>query len=297
MLREHCTARLWLPENLAVCYHMRRSRVHAGNVGQTLNIFGLGKGVFMRPADALRNVVYQSGRFVFNTMLNVVTYWKPNRYHMNVEGAEFIVRKQTSDWFVVQEVWKLKEYQGQPKGVIVDLGANIGSYAVFASKNADRVLAFEPVPSNYQLLCQNIELNKCNNIEAIQAGVAKDRGKRTIYIATVNVGSSSLYRASGTCFEADMITFADIFDNYGIDRINMLKIDIEGAEHELFSNVTIELLKKVDEIIMEVHSYTTGMREIKAIIGKLKEAGFRLTLPGKWLLRFAGFGVIKASRI
>lgn len=251
----------------------------------------------MNSADILRSLVYQSGRFVFNSILRVVTFRKPNRYRISVDGAEFIVRKQTSDWFVVQEVWKLKEYKERPKGVIVDLGANIGSYAVFASKNADRVLAFEPVPSNYNLLCQNIKLNKCINIEAIQAGIAKERGKRVIYIADVNVGSSSLYRPSGVSCEAEMITFADIFEKYDIDRINMLKIDIEGAEHELFSNVSIEQLKRVDKIVMEVHSYTTGKRDITAIIDKLKESGFQVTLPGKWLLQFAGFGVIKATRI
>jgi FkbM family methyltransferase len=192
-------------------------------------------------------------------------------------------------------VWRFKSYDEPPHGIVVDLGANIGGYSIFSAKSADRVLAFEPLQIHYDLLLKNIELNFCKNIDTFKYAIGKSRGKRLIYIADTNIGSSSFFRPTPNSVEVQTITISDIFVNSQLDRINMLKVDIEGAEHEVFKDIDVELLRKIDKIIMEVHNYGTKQEDVKAIISKLEQADFNVTVS-RWLFFLAGFGVIRAVR-
>ena len=69
--------------------------------------------------------------------------------------------------------------------VVVDIGANIGYYTLIAAKlvgNKGIVYAFEPEPSNYELLCQNIAINGYTNVVPIEKAVSKTSGKTKLYV-------------------------------------------------------------------------------------------------------------------
>ena len=73
------------------------------------------------------------------------------------------------------------------KTVIVDIGANIGVFSIYAATHAKNatVYAFEPVLANYELLIQNISKNDLNNrIRAFNLGCASESGKRNIYLSS-----------------------------------------------------------------------------------------------------------------
>ena len=122
----------------------------------------------------------------------------------------------------------------QPK-IIFDVGANIGQYAEMAHAacpNA-RIFSFEPVSSTYDLLSKNLASN--NQVECIQKGLFKESKKISIHIYPGNE-HSSLHDIKGVAYdvvkkeEIETITGDQFIAEKGIEKIDLLKLDVEGAE-------------------------------------------------------------------
>ena len=120
---------------------------------------------------------------------------KPALYPVVFEGEEFLVRKYMPDRAVLREVWEKRCYPAPQDGdIVMDIGANIGAYAVFASRAAKHVYAFEPEASNFEQLSQNIRHKK--NITALRLAVAGSAGTRMLGTPRMSRNRSSLYDQS-----------------------------------------------------------------------------------------------------
>ena len=124
-----------------------------------------------------------------------------------------------------------------PGMVFVDIGANIGTYSLYvAERCADhaRIVSFEPHPRTFAKLGFNIRANGYSSIEAINEGVGAERGQLSLYSSRgTNIGTASMLReAVGSEQQVD-ITVAPLGETLAsrnIDRVDLLKIDIEGFE-------------------------------------------------------------------
>lgn len=122
--------------------------------------------------------------------------------------------------------------------VFVDIGANIGAYALFVAGLADsaaRILAVEPQPTIFERLVYNIAQNPAAPIRAFPIALADRDGKITLFVDSYNRGESSvkiLGRATetGQSVEVPARTLLTLAEEEGLERIDILKIDIEGAE-------------------------------------------------------------------
>ena len=129
---------------------------------------------------------------------------------------------------------------------IVDIGANIGIFSIMMSKKLPdaEIHCYEPQMINYQNLKSNIELNGLGlGITANNLAVTKDGRDIVIYNDKNNTGRSSIYRKDRSCNNYNTIksvTLSSIIDSITSTResIDYLKIDIEGAEYELFEDRT-----------------------------------------------------------
>jgi len=143
---------------------------------------------------------------------------------------------------------KLKE-RGLPIRTVFDLGANIGEVAIsFARAHPDaRVYAFEPAPENLLRLDANIALQPktCRNLTVVREAVSDRRGEIEI---TVGAGGLNTVMTRGNrervAARADIHVQrvpTDTLDSYcarfGVERIDFLKVDIEGAEPLLSASV------------------------------------------------------------
>ena len=114
--------------------------------------------------------------------------------------VKFKVRVGTSDKIIIWDVWKNKDYTNHfdiaTKDIVIDIGAHIGAFSVYAAKKAikGKVYAFEAYRKNYDLLAQNIALNKLINVKLFNAAISDKVGTEKFFIEEKNVGGSSLYK-------------------------------------------------------------------------------------------------------
>lgn len=137
-------------------------------------------------------------------------------------------------YYDVPELKYIRDYL--PKGgVFVDIGANAGIYSVHAAKileDTGKVLAFEPNPFVLQRFKYNLSINGLiDRVIIEQLGVSDCKGEFELNLGANNLGQSSMVIKQG----GDVITIKcdlllTILNKHSIEKINGLKIDIEGAE-------------------------------------------------------------------
>jgi FkbM family methyltransferase len=175
--------------------------------------------------------------------------------------------------------------------VVVDIGANIGYYTLIAAKlvgNKGIVYAFEPEPSNYKRLCENIAINGYTNIVPVEKAVSKANGKTKLYVnaAMTHVSSFAkdnvlIHRKDFDCLEVETTTLDDFFERtVGNDRIDFMKIDVEGAEGLVVDGAERVLRNNSLKILMEF--MPDCLRNVGAdpleLLYKLRSYGFEIKL-------------------
>ncbi|KQT53646.1 FkbM family methyltransferase [Methylobacterium sp. Leaf456] len=120
--------------------------------------------------------------------------------------------------------------------VFLDVGANIGAYALFVAALTGpraRILAVEPQPDVFDRLTYNIAQNPFGTIKAIACAVADRAGELTLFIDPRNRGESSV-KIVGThksaAIRVPAVTLLSLCRSEGIERIDAIKLDVEGAE-------------------------------------------------------------------
>lgn len=183
------------------------------------------------------------------------TIFKPSEFIYTIDNNRLWVRKNTSDVFVLKEVFTSKVYGEKPRGIVVDIGANIGAFSVYSGGTSDRVFAFEPEPSNYCQLLKNVQLNNLSDKITVRNVAVGHENKRVyIYEGKFNKGASTIVHPfAGVGRPVEMRSFAGLMDDLGIDKIDLLKIDIEGGEYDLLYGLPRERFKNINNIILEFH--------------------------------------------
>lgn len=188
-------------------------------------------------------------------------------------SATFELRLGTSDISVFNAVFCWNEYAfdfASPPRVIVDAGAYIGlSAAYFAMRYPDAVvIALEPSAANFELLVRNT--SAFANVRPIRAALWPRSGSVAMIdpgcdawgLRVTQSGGESCGQPQGTGRgEAGAnpvgetitaVTVADVLEQYGLDRIDLLKMDIEGSEKEVFAAAD-GWIDRVDAICLELH--------------------------------------------
>lgn len=161
--------------------------------------------------------------------------------------------------------------------VVVDVGANIGAQTLLASSlagNRGRVIAIEPHPKTFQYLCENIALNRFQNIEPIN--VAVDEAEGTVVFSNQLLDTSN-HVVSTHGLPVPARTLDNILSSYAFDHLDFLKLDIEGYEIKALrgAQATLSLTRCVYFEHIPVHFRRYGVSE-SDIFGVLYKAGFQV---------------------
>jgi FkbM family methyltransferase len=196
-------------------------------------------------------------------------------------GLRQLVRAKTNDLAISRGVFVESCYlpptlEIAEDAVVIDVGAQIGCFSLFAALRATKgkVFAFEPEPSNWELLGENVRRNGLRNVELINAAVAGTAGKRTFHLApdAGGTGAHSLSPTGGSrSLEVDCVTLPDVCAKHGLETIDFLKLDCEGAEIEILENLDDAFLGRIRQIAMEVHDPAGAGPQLE----RLRRAGFQ----------------------
>jgi len=172
--------------------------------------------------------------------------------------------KLTNLLYYEPETFKFIMHQVKNSKTFVDVGANIGGYAIRAAKYC-KVYAIESLPRNYKILKINEKLNNVK-INSFNIAAGNKNGKVKLYYKIGDRGGPSIKREFNEFIEVEMKPLDEIINEESID---LIKIDVEGVE-DLVLEGARNLLNRTKMIIIEKNK-----ESFPNVYKILKEEGFR----------------------
>jgi len=209
------------------------------------------------------------------------------REHVILEtrnGIKLKIRVFSTDLIAFTHVWILQEYKKsgfeiKDADTILDIGAHIGLFALYASqfcKNG-KIYCFEPVNENFNLLTENLKLNNIRNVIANKLAVSSKSGNVTIYLNEDESGHS-MYLSGPKSVQVQSISLKDIIDSNNLEKSDFIKMDCEGEEYEIINSVPKEYFEKIKKICIEYHFADEKPSLIKDLMGQLKSFSYTATI-------------------
>ena len=131
----------------------------------------------------------------------------------------------------------------EPGMTVVDIGAHVGYYTLLAAQNtgpSGKVYAFEPESNNFALLEKNVELNNYGNIHTENKAISNSTGPRELFITNLDSGRHSMYKheiSQTNGLSIDTVTLDDFLEQISCSHVDLIKIDVEGAELEVLQGM------------------------------------------------------------
>ena len=206
---------------------------------------------------------------------------------VDYRGKPVHYREGSSDALVIYEIllkgrrseyWHARLPKPENVKVVLDIGANIGAATVFLSEMylAATIHAFEPVPDNFEILEQNAaSRGRADSIQCHHLALSDRDGELQLIHSpgANNYGGWSFYQRGASGNEEKISVpvrkSGDFVRELGLDRIDVIKIDTEGAEKEILHGLTPEQLGTVQYIVGELH----GERDFE-LLDWLEQRGF-----------------------
>lgn len=180
------------------------------------------------------------------------------------------------------DVWSLKEtlldrfyerygFAVQNGWNIVDIGGGIGDYSIFAAHGRDqaRVMVFEPFSESYRLLQDNLVLNQIHNVHMSSMAVGSHTGTLQFVAGSVDPLSRQTFVSSSVATGEDLavqsVSLEAVLEQIAGGRIDLIKLDCEGAEYDILMKSPATVLDKIDRIVMEYHDDVTPFTHVDMV--------------------------------
>jgi FkbM family methyltransferase len=192
-------------------------------------------------------------------------------------GSVLTASPETGLWSHFSDVWYHHSYTKfcsiPLNSLVVDIGANVGVFSLFAARFARLVYAVEPASSNYSRLVQNA--SQVQAIVPLNYACAACDGIRSLDVSGIPVTFSLMTGSTGTAQESvEVVSLATLFERYRIDSCDYLKLDCEGAEFEIILEADPSILNRVRRIVLEYHDHLSSKYSHLDILEKLGTLGF-----------------------
>lgn len=173
----------------------------------------------------------------------------------------------------------------KPGATFVDVGGNVGDYSLLAARivgDAGRVICFEPAPANYRWIEKSIDLNGYRNIRLSTVALSDAEGEASLYLGA-QCGFHTLLkdqaeRQAGV-IQVKTQTLDSVLDEMGCATVDMMKVDVEGAELRVLKGARDTLQRNPNVILfLELHP---GMGlDSREVCDFLRAQGFTLFEEG-----------------
>jgi FkbM family methyltransferase len=171
--------------------------------------------------------------------------------------------------------------------VFLDVGAYIGPYSILAARESGAegmVFALEPDPKNRRQLHKNLALNGITNCTVVPFAAWSRTGR----IGWSKAEQPDWHRASeeATAHATEAITLDDLVTNHGLDRVDWIKMDVEGGEVEALRGAQITLQRFHPTLFVEIHDTADELKSFLIPLGYRVERELFDLPPNRhgWLL-------------
>lgn len=201
------------------------------------------------------------------------------------DSERFYVSSLMDAWIVKETVldrtYETVSVPLQSDWLVVDIGAALGDYAVWAGRQLTngRLIAVEPFPRSVKLLKENLRLNRLNNVSVAETAIGAVDGQSGLQLVTGQAvqHSTAASSAAAGSVPVRVRSLPSFFHEMGIVSCDYLKIDCEGAEYDILFNCPPIFLQKIKRICMEVHDHITPHSR-HDMIAFLEKNGYRTRL-------------------
>jgi FkbM family methyltransferase len=201
------------------------------------------------PLVAMRSAAYIVGGWIGKDSFDVNLPWgrfsvPANRRKLGVGGYIYSRRERYES--------ELQPYFSQCRGAFLDVGANFGYWTCFVAHQAgvSSIVAFEPEPSNFQFLRKNVAA-LCNEIDVQLVPAALGSVEKNASLCASNDDPGSFFVGVGGT-QIKQMKFDTWTASQNIDRIGLIKIDVEGYEYEVLSGAVEAICEHKPVIICEL---------------------------------------------
>ncbi len=202
-----------------------------------------------------------------------------------------------------QQAYRRPGFELRPGDTVVDIGGNVGVFALWAAGQAKRVISIEPT-SAINCLEQSLELNGISNVSTIRCAVSDVAGTLELlqYPGFNGVSHAANFkpaawgqrlikllwgkdqekpmRVSCPCQSLD-----EVMLTAGVDHVDFLKVDCEGGEYAIFDSVSDATLARISRVAMEFHEIHPSHNH-RRIVKRLRTAGFEVKVERTWQERY-----------
>jgi FkbM family methyltransferase len=182
-----------------------------------------------------------------------------------------------------EEIFKTRVYDFRAETdspTIIDAGANIGLSVIFFKKlypNCN-IIAFEPDPDIFQLLVKNVQAHRFSNVDLRDVAAWINDDELTFYSEGSLSGSIKVdFLGAGNVKKVKACRLKDVLTEFA--GIDFLKIDIEGAETDVLTDIESEL-HRVEYLFFEYHSTYDRPQTLGDLLSLATRAGFRYVING-----------------
>lgn len=210
------------------------------------------------------------------------------------------IRSNTNDRSMFNHTW-IKDAYTPPgfeigdEDIVFDVGAHAGFFTAFAAAKAKKgtVYAFEPEPENLELLERNVELNSFSNVVPVRDALAGTTGEKNLALFSGSTGGHAfefLHEGNvditiGT-MTVPTVSLADFVASHKIARIDLFKMNCEGAEYEILFTCPESVLSIIRRISMQCHPIDEDRNE-KTLKEFLERKGFQVTTKTEGTMLYA----------
>jgi FkbM family methyltransferase len=207
------------------------------------------------------------------------------------DGSRFRIRNRTeqnADAYVLNESFlygihdDMLPYMKNAR-IGIDIGAHIGTFSVYAAKRSSATIyAIEPDSDNLALLKENISMNALGQrIIPLQTLITNETGSKELFLFR-NRGLNSVFKDHGESFgepsvgsrTLPSITLEELFQKNNITFCDFMKVDVEGAEYDIFFNLPQSVYDRIGVMGLEI-----GKDNKEALVEHIRSKGFRVERP------------------
>lgn len=180
------------------------------------------------------------------------------------QGVAYSVGVRSTEMLTFGELYNERIYEREPDFIprrdwtVFDLGANVGLFAIPQARRGAKVFAFEPNPDCYRRMSKTIARNGlADTVHLYNEALSCEPGAGMLVVPNGWSTMGSVTSASANAVGAVPITITSldrVVPLLGVKQIDLLKVDVEGAEIDVLRGA-LQTLALVERIIMEYHSW------------------------------------------